>query len=199
MIQYEGMKSEASTAGYPMLPAGPYIAAIKAVKIDGTVPNQSLVLRLEIAEGEHKDYFSKRYAHDQQGNSKYAPRYRGDYRLRIPHPNSSSPYPDSDKRRMNDAIYRIEGSNPDFHWDGDENKLVGKAVGISMQEGTYNDAPFTAIGRLEIVDDIRKGLITKMKPRKPAYSADYQAQVQAEQNAAGGFTSVEGDDVDIPF
>lgn len=192
MISFEGMKAEASSAGYPMLPAGPYIAKITGVHIDGEAPNQSLVIRTEITEGEYKDYFTKRYQNDSQG--KYTAKYKGDYRLRIPHPASNSAYPESDKRRFNDAIFRIETSNPGYHFDGDEKKFIGKAVGINMQAGTYNDAPFTTIGRFETVDDIRKGLIKEMKPKKPRYSDDYQAPQEA---APAGFTPVE--DVEIPF
>ena len=192
MIKFDGMKAEASNSGrYPMLPEGPYIAEIRGTHIDGQEPNQSLIIRLEVIEGEYKDYFTKRYQH--QAGGQYEVKYKGDFRLRIPHPQSSSQWPDSDKKRFNDAIYRIEKSNPDYHWDGDETRLKGLKVGINMQKGTYNDNEYTTIGRLEIIDDIRKGLIKAMKPRKPSYGAGY---VSAESEN-GGFTPVE--DVEIPF
>ena len=194
MISYEGMKSEAASGKYPMLPEGPYIAEIKGVHIEGSVPDQTLILRMEVVEGDQKDYFTKRYQHDKAAGGQYAVKYKGDYRLRIPHAQSSSQYPDSDKRKMNDAIYRIEKSNPDYHWDGDENRLKGLKVGINMQLGTYNDAEYTQIGRLEIIDDIRKGLIKAMKPKKPRYSPDYTAQASS---SAPAFIPVE--DEEIPF
>lgn len=195
MISYEGMKSEASGQGYAMLPEGPYIAKITAVKIDGAAPNQSLVIRTEITEGDYKDYFTKRFqAESAQEGRTFPPKYKGDFRLRIPHPQSSSQWPESDKRKLNDAIYRIENSNPGYHWDGDENKLVGKAVGINMQLGTFNDREYTQIGRFEIVEDIRKGLIKTMKPKKPAYSSDYGQQ--AAPAVPAGFTPAEEE---IPF
>ena len=52
MKPYEGFKSEPSAKKYPMLPAGAYVATVKNVKIEGTEPDQSLILRLEIVEGE---------------------------------------------------------------------------------------------------------------------------------------------------
>ena len=198
MINYEGMKAEASTGKYPMLPEGPYIAEIRGTHIDGQVPNQTLIVRVEITEGDYKDYFTKRYQHDSQnGNGQYEVKYKGDYRLRIPHPQSSSQWPDTDKKRFNDAIYRIEQSNPDYHWDGDETKWKGLKVGINMQKGTYNDNEYTTIGRFEIIDDIRKGLISAMKPRKPSYGAGYVPAGEATATTGGSFTPVE--DVEIPF
>ena len=195
MIKFDGMKAEASRGGSSMLPPGPYIAQIRAVHIDGAEPNQTLILRVDVTEGDYKDFFTNKYNADKAAGGQYAAKYKGDYKLRIPHPKSNSQYPDSDKRKFNDAIYRIEQSNPDYHWDGDETKLKGKAVGINMRAGVYNDRDYTSIGRLEIVEDIRKGLIKAMNPAKPRYSPDYQQQAQ---EAPAGFTPVE-DDTEIPF
>lgn len=195
MISYEGMKAEASTAKYPMLPEGPQIAEIRGTNIEGAAPNQTLVIRVEVTEGEYKDYFTKRYQHDKEAGGQYEVRYKGDYRLRIPHPQSSSQYPDTDKKRFNDAIYRIEKCNPDYHWDGDETRLKGLKIGINMQKGTYNGSEYTTIGRFEIIDDIRKGLVTAMRPKKPRTSPDYQAQSE-DAAPASTWTPVE---VEIPF
>lgn len=198
MINYDGMKAEASRSAFEMLPEGAYVAKITAVKIDGETPNQNLIIRVDIAEGEHKDYFTKRYQAENTGNSRFPAKYRGDYRLRIPNPASDSKYPESDKRQMNDAIYRIESSNPGFHFDGDEKKLVGKAVGITMRLGTYNDKPFTVIGRFETVSDVKDGLCKKMAPKQPSWSPDYlAAKEQAEAAVPAGFTPVENEE--IPF
>ena len=194
MITFDGMKAEASgTGAYAMLPEGPYIAKILGVHIEGQTPDQNLIIRLDISEGEYKDYYTKRYKHDSEAGGQYTVKYKGDFRLRIPHPQSSSQYPDSDKKKFNDALWRIEKSNPDFHWDGDENKLKGLSVGINVQKGTFNDKEFTTIGRLEIIDDIRAGNVSAMRPKKPRYSQDYTATT----GPAAGLTPVE--DVEIPF
>ena len=89
------------------------------------------------------------------------------------------------------AIYRIEQSNPGFHWDWKEQELVGKYIGINMQEAEYNGNKFTRIGRLEIVDDVRRGIAKTMQPRQPRGDADDSKFVQQ------GFTAVEVDS--LPF
>lgn len=195
MINYEGMKAEANTSGYEMLPEGAYVAKVGNVKIEGNAPDQTLVLRLDVAEGEHEGYFMKRYKAESQGNGRFPAKYKGDFRLRIPNRNNhNDQWPETTLRRMNGAIWCFEKSNQDFHWDGDETKLVGKLVGINMQYGTYNDKPFTRIGRLESVEDVRNGAVKAMKHKEPAYSSDYQT---GETSAPAGFTPVE--DVDVPF
>lgn len=196
MINFEGMKAEASSSGkYPMLPEGPYVAEIRGTNIEGSAPNQTLVIRVDVAEGDYKDYFTKRFKADSAAGGQYAVKYKGDYRLRIPHPQSSSQYPDSDKRKFNDMIFRVEKSNQDYHWDGDETKLKGLRVGINMQKGTYNDSEYTQIGRLEIVDDVRAGRVGTMRPKAPRYSDNYSGTTASTGGAA--FTPVE--DVEIPF
>ena len=166
MSKIKGFKSEAPVKGFPMLPKGAYVCGIKNVKIDGDAPDQQIVFRVDIIEGDEAGYFTKRYQHDSQMGGMYPARYKGDYKLRIPNPQSSSQYPETDVRRMNDMIFRVESSNPGFHWDGDETKLKGKVVGISMQDDEYNGNPFTRIARLEIANDVRNGIVKVMKPRK---------------------------------
>ena len=192
MKQFEGFKSEASSAAYPMLPEGPYVAVIKAVKIDGQEPDQTLVIRVDVSEGEHAKYFTNRYEHDKAAGGQYEVKYKGDYRLRIPNPrNTKALYPETDRRRFNDAIFRVEQSNPGYTWDWDENKLVGKTVGINMQAGEYNGAPYTTIGRFETANDVRNGIVKAMKPRKP------RGEVASAPASEPAFTQV--DNVDIPF
>jgi len=192
MKAFSGFKSEASGNKPKMLPAGPYVARIKAVKIDGDEPDQALILRVDIIEGEYIDYFMNRYKTD-EAKSKYPPRYKGDYRLRIPNEdNPKAQYPESDKRRFNDAIYRIEKSNEGYHWDWNEQGLVGKIVGINMQESEYNGVPFTRIGRLEIAEDVRRGIVQPMAPKEPKGDA-WEPQIDQQS----GFTAVETDE--LPF
>lgn len=195
MKAFEGFKAEASRGGYPMLPAGAYQAVVNAVKIDGNEPDQTLVIRVDITDGEFTGYFKKRYDNDKSNSSgKYEPRYKGDYRLRIPNPaNTKALYPESDLKRFNDAMWRFEKSNDGFHWDWNEQKLVGLKIGINMQEGTYNGNPYTVIGRLEDVNDVKNGICEKMKPRKPKGDT-----VAAETiDPQSGFTQVE--DADVPW
>jgi len=193
MKAYNGFKSEAQSQKPRMLPAGPYVARIIAVKIDGQEPDQTLILRVDVCEGPFTDYFRNRYKTEKE-KSQFEPRYKGDYKLRIPNDeNTRAMYPESDKKRFNDAIYRIEKSNEGYHWDWNEQGLVGKIVGINMQGSDYNGYPFTKIGRLEIAEDVRRGIVQPMKPKSPRGDADDSAHIDLQS----GFTAVETDD--LPF
>ena len=173
MKPYEGYKSEAAQSGaYPMLPAGTYVAGIRNVKIDGTEPDQQLVLRLDIIEGEYAGYYTKRYQQESRDtNRRFPAKYKGDYRIQIPSAgNTRRQHPEWDVRTFNGALYAVEQSNPGYRWDWNEAGLKGKTVGINVREGTYNGNPFTQIGRLEVADDVRKGLVKAMKPKAPSGS-----------------------------
>ena len=102
-------------------------------------------------------------------------KYKGVIRVRIPNPdNQNARYPESDIRRFNDMIWRFEKSNVEqgFHWDGDETKLKGLLVGISVQEDIYNGKPFTKPVRFETVDDVRQGKVKVMAPRQRGETAE---------------------------
>ena len=183
MKAFNGFKSEAMANKPRQLPAGPYVAKIKAVKIDGDEPDQQLVLRVDVIEGDFANYFSERYKRESEKFDNV--RYKGDYKIRIPNENNKRAlYPESDIRNFNDAMYRIEQSNPGYHWDWNEQGLAGLVVGINMQESEYNGSTFTRIGRLEIADDVRKAIVKPMAPKKPKEApVDQQtgmAQVQEE-------------------
>ena len=194
MKQFAGFKSEANAGGSKyMLPAGPYVAKIINVKIDGEEPDQRLILRLDIAEGEYAGFYTKKYkADEERKNSQYPLKYKGDLYIRIPNKyNPNSLYPESDIRNFNDAMYRIEQSNPGYTWDWNERGLIGRIVGVNVREGTYNGSAYTKPFRLEIADDVRNGLVKPMEPMEPrgdAYDTPYQQQ---------GFTVVT--DPDVPF
>ena len=191
MKAFNGFKSEASSTKVPPLPVGTYVAKIKAVKIDGLEPDQRMIIRVDVCEGPFTDYFLTQYKRAKE-SSKYEPKYKGDYKIRIPNEaNTKSQYPESDIRRFNDMIYRIEQSNSGYHWDWNENGLVGLLVGINMVEDEYNGYKFTKIGRLEIADDVRKGIV------QPAKKKDQQGDADDSQYVDKGFTAVETDE--LPF
>ena len=192
MIKYNGMKSEASSGNVGQLPAGPYVAKVLKIEVWGDAPDQQLVLKVDVDEGPFKDFFMNKFKAQSSKNMQYEVKFKGVYKLRIPNPdNKSALYPESDIRKMNDLIYRFEQSNPGFHWDGDEQKLKGLAVGINMVEDEFNGNAFTKIGRLEIVQDVRSGLVKPMKPR------ERKEEPAATDGVPSGFTPVELDQ--LPF
>lgn len=191
MKPINGFKAEAPAAGFEMLPKGLYIAAIKDVRIEGTAPDQQIVLRLDIVEGDYAGYYTNRYRHESQNNSRFEVRYKGDYRLQIPdEANTRREHFDWDLRTFNGAIWSIEDSNDGYHWDWNEQGLKGKLVGINVRQGEYNGSPYTRIGRLESVKMIRAGKAKLMKDLTPRQDAGSQAPT-------AGFSPVE--DVEIPF
>lgn len=202
MIKYDGMKAEESTGNNSMgqLPVGAYVGYCSGAKIEGKAPDQSLILALDVGEGEHKDFFHKKYNAAKESGSKFGdPKYKGTFRLRIPNPeNPNALYPELDKRQMNDMIFRFEQSNPGFHWDGDENKLRGLFIGFSTQEDSYNGNTFTRIGRLENVDAVRAGNVTPMRPRKRKNAESTGTEMpQLPTDPMSGLTVVS--DETIPF
>ena len=198
MAKINGFKSEAPSNSFPMLPVGAYVCGIKNVKIEGKAPDQQIILRLDIIEGEQTAYYTKRYNHDTNAGGKYEVRYKGDFKIQIPDAsNAKRQHPEWDLKTLNNSIWCIEASNPGFKWDGDTDhigELKGKLVGINVREGIYNGNTFTQIGKLETVDDVRQGLVKPMKPRSDGSSLPQTAPAAADPS---GFTPVETEE--LPF
>ena len=188
MKPISGFKAEAPATSYPMLPKGLYTVGIKAVKIEGTEPDQRLIIRTEIIDGEYTGYYTKRYQSDTANSSgRYEVRYKGDYAIQIPdQANPKRQHFDWDMRSFNGSIWAIEDSNPGYHWDWNEQSLVGKTVGINVRQGTFNGVPYTTIGRLESTRMMKEGkckVMADMKPRgdaAPASTTDYGMVVDEE-------------------
>ena len=192
MKPIEGFKAEAPAASYPMLPKGLYVAKINNVKIDGDEPDQRLVLRVDITEGEHTGYYVKRFNSDKERGGQYEAKYKGDFSIQIPNQNNPRrQHYDWDNRAFGNAIWAIEQSNPGYHWDWNEQGLKGKAVGINVRGGTYNGKPYTSIGRLESVQAIRDGSAKVMADAKP------RGDAQTAGNMDGG--AIVGTDDELPF
>ena len=58
----------------------------------------------------------------------------------------------------------------------------------------FNGNPYTQIGRLEVADDVRNGVVKPMKPKKDSGSAP---AAEAPATSTPAFTVVETDD--LPF
>ena len=202
MAKINGFKSEAPAKGFPMLPKGPYVAGIKNVKIEGDAPDQRIVFRVDIIEGEHAGYFTKRYNHDKDNAQQYEAKYKGDYKIQIPNPdNARRQHPEWDLKKLNNTVWAIETSNPGFRWDGDTDHIgqfKGKTVGINMQYGTYNGIGFTRIGQFCVADDVRNGIVQPMKDLEDRMS-DAPGSAPAANAAPAGFTPVEIDTEELPF
>lgn len=196
MKPINGFKAEAPATGYPMLPKGLYIAGIQNVKVEGTEPDQRLVLRLDIIEGEYAAYYTKRYNSEANAGGRYEVKYKGDFRIQYPDQNNPKrEHFDRDLRALSNAIWAIEDSNDNYHWDWNEAGLKGKIVGINVRQGSFNGIPYTTIGRLESVKMIREGKCKLMNDMKPRTSGD-QGSAQGPAAAAPTFSVV---DEEVPF
>lgn len=198
MAKIPGFKSEAPAKGFPMLPKGAYVAGIKNVKIDGEAPDQQIVFRVDVIEGEQAGYFTKRYNHDKDNAQQYDPKYKGDFKVQIPNPDNERRRTEWDLKKLNNTAWAIETSNPGFKWDGDTDHIgqfKGKTVGINMQYGTYNGIGYTRIGQFCVADDVRKGIVPPMKDLEDRMG-DAPASAPAAA-APAGFTPVETDE--LPF
>ena len=195
MKPFAEYKSEPRQEKFPQLPAGAYVCTIQNVKEDGEYPDDSLVLRLEIAEGEYAGYYGKRYRHDEEASrtAGFKPRYKGDFRIRAPR--AENPHIRNLEwaiRSFNNAIWSIEDSNEGYHFDfGNVAALKGKQVGVSVREASFQGAAYTEIGRLESARQVRDGKVRPMRPRE-----DRSGSAPAASSPA--FTPVEPDD-DFPF
>lgn len=197
MAKIPGFKSEAPAKGFPMLPKGAYVAGIKNVKIDGNAPDQQIVFRVDIIEGEQAGYFTKRYNHDKDNAQQYDPKYKGDFKVQIPNPDNERRRTEWDLKKLNNTVWAIETSNPGFKWDGDTDHIgqfKGKTVGINMQYGTYNGVGYTRIGQFCVADDVRKGIVPPMKDLEDRMGG---APASAPAADPSGFTPVETEE--LPF
>ena len=167
MIKYEGMEAkESSKGGNSQLPVGAYVAKVLGARVIGLAPDQQLEVMLDIAEGPYTDFYMNKFTAAKQRGSNYEIKYKGIMKFRIPNPNNKKAlYPESDKERFNDLIYRFEASNDGFHWDGDENRLTDLLVGVSVQEDEYNGNKFTKPARLETAQAVRNGEVAPMRPK----------------------------------
>ena len=190
MIRFDGMSAQESKGVVTQLPAGPYVCKVLDARVEGKAPDQQLAVIIEVLEGEYAGFYMKKYQAQKEKRSNYEIKYKGVLRLRIPNPaNKKAMYPESDKKRFSDMLWRFEKSNPGLHFDLenglDESQLKGLVIGISVQEDTYNGASFTKPVRFEIADDVREGKVKVMEPKQrddvdptPAPMVDQRSQMQ---------------------
>ena len=201
MRPFNEFKSEPRSDRYPLLPAGAYVCTIKDAKEDGAFPDDSILLRLEIIEGEWAGYYTKRYQHDAANPAReYEVRYKGDFRIRAPR--AENPHIGNLEwaiRSFNNAIWAIEDSNDGFHFDFNNiPALKGKTVGISVRNAQYQGIAFTEIGRLESAKQVREGKVRPMKDREDrSYAAPAMPSAPTASTPPLGFTPVETDE--LPF
>lgn len=156
---------------YDRLPAGGYVVEITGIKNDA--PKSYLLITYDIAEGEYAGHFK-----DLDAKYIFAHQFTRSYK-------------DTALGMFKGFIKSVEESNPGFVWDWDENKLVGKIVGIILGEEEYENNRGEIKTGLKVnscrpVEVIRSGMFKIPEPKK-----------MERTNDLDGFTPLNDDD--IPF
>ena len=193
MINYDEKEYEnavAFTGEYPRLPAGGYICKIIGAKVEKSKKgNDMLVLALDIAEGDYKEFYKKQF----------------DERAKTASPDKPAKYPNNAVlravlqgenwiNRFKGIITAIENSNEGFSWKScnkDESKLKGLTVGAIFREEEYEKMDGSVgtsvkVYQLRSVAKIRNGEYTtpelKELPQKGEAFEDFINSVSSEND-----------------
>ena len=179
------------------LPKGGYIVQIKACEeISRTSKKGNAYTRydfsFDVAEGEYKDHFANVYKNSKDENKKW----RGVHNEFIPQ--EGSQYYEDNLSKFKTMIVNFEESNPGFHWDWDEKKLVNKYIGIIYREEEFkaDDGNIKITTKPYIflsVDSIRNG-----KYKVPPVKKLPENTTPATTDFAS-FLPVSDDDDELPF
>lgn len=194
-------EAEATSYEKMELPVGGYVLNILNAKEQNYSWGDVIVLRFDIAEGEHERFFAKQY----EGMSEDYKKWKGTYRLNVPSLKSSS---EDDIKKYHRAlgffksqIEAIEKSNNikiDCENDWDIKVLKNKKVGAVFNRKEYDfdgkNGFYTQCYKLKDVQSIREG----------KFEVPKDTLLKRDNNTSGGLTSndlsdfVIGDE-DIPF
>lgn len=156
MQKFKGYETAQAYVERERLPIGGYILKIMDAEEKKYDWGSILLISIDIADGDYEGYYAEDYRSQQQEDKKW----KGIYRLMLPKDDGS----EKDQwtmRSFKTAIQAIEDSNNGFHWDWDEKKLKGKAVGglFRNKEYEYNGKTgfFTECCALRNVESIKSG------------------------------------------
>ena len=132
---YNDAKKAAESKSTEKLPKGAYVCKIIEVRNEKSDYGDKLILAFDIAEGDYKGFFDKKFKNDESEDRKW----KGRVTVWIPKDDGSEE--DSrTKRTFASWTTSFEKSNPGYAWDWDENKWKNKFVGIVFGEtGTVID------------------------------------------------------------
>lgn len=130
--------------GQARLPIGGYVLKILKTKVERFDWGNVLVLMIDVAEGEHTDFYKKNYD-AQQDNKKW----KGSYRINLPKDDGT----EQDQwavRKLKSAMTAVEKSNEGYVWNWDETSLAGKLVG-----GLFGNKEYEINGKTGFYTDCR--------------------------------------------
>ena len=120
MKPIEGYDLISEAGEFKRLPAGIY--GVKITNVVDVPEKEYLEIYCDITKGEFKDYFATMVANGLKDNSKEIRSYK----------TNALPF-------FKAFITAVEKTNPGYHWDWDEKKLIGKNVIAVFGEEEYKD------------------------------------------------------------
>lgn len=191
---YDWETAQAVTGeGYPQLPKGGYICkVIQAREEDTSDGRKALVIALDIAEGEHQNYYKNRHDADKANPNIKEPKWKGRYRLvETTRDGKTNPF-------FKGFITVVENSNKGYKFDFDEKTLKDKLFG-----GVFGYEEFMTD------DGVRSNIKCKLaltvdKIRKGDFKIPEDVRIEKDDNneSIPGFSigsSSDNDDEDLPF
>ena len=123
---------EAQTFGeFETLPAGGHKCIIKKVVCEKTTQGKEyLKIGFDIAEGEYKDFYQRKFENDTRSIEEK--KWSGIWTVFTEGYNPGTTNP-----KFKGLITSVEASNAKFKFDFDEQKLVGKKVGLVFREEEF--------------------------------------------------------------
>lgn len=176
------------------LKPGGYICQVIATAIEKSKNgNDMLVINFDIAEGDDKGYYMKRYKEAPRTNGT-EPKWGGKYYIVID--------VEGYEGRLKAFTTSLEESNPGYKWDWNEENIKGKLMGGIFREEEYisNGEIRTSckLWQVRSVATIRSGEFEV--PRKKEISDDEREKIEERTSApftAEAFVPVTDDD--LPF
>ena len=150
MKKIEGYdEAQVLTGEYENLEAGGYICKILDAKEEKSTTGKSmLVITFDILEGEHKDFYKRKYDSDTRTDKKWPT--NGIYRQMLEGEKSAG--------YLKGVITSLEASNPKFKWDWDETKLKDLVFGGIFRREQYeaNDGSLKFSTKLQFIRSVEK-------------------------------------------
>lgn len=142
-------EAEALTGEFEVLEAGGYICKIINAKVEKSKTNKEmLVIAFDIAEGDHKDYFKKRFDNNTSLDKKWST--NGIYRQMLEGEKAVG--------YLKGLMTSLEASNSNFKWEWDESKLKGLSFGGIFGREQYEafDGTLKFTTKLQFIRSVEK-------------------------------------------
>ena len=129
MEKPQGYDEAQSFGEFETLPAGGYKCLIKKVVCEKTQAGKEyLKIEFDIAEGEYKDFYQKKFAND----ARPEPKWSGIWTVFTEGYNPGTTNP-----KFKGLITSVEASNTGFKFNFNEQELVNKKVGLVFREEEF--------------------------------------------------------------